>query len=302
MTGSDGDRITLTGLRVRGRHGVLAAERELGQEFVVDATVWLSLAAAAGSDDVLATVHYGELAEQLAAVVAGEPVDLIETLACRLVDVCLTDARVIRAEITVHKPAAPIPLAFDDVAVTVSRSRGPAVLALGSNLGDRFEYLQSAVTLLDRTCGVVAASSVYETEPVGGPAQDDFLNAVVLVPAASPGELLALARACETRASRERTVHWGPRTLDVDVIACGEIRSDDPEILLPHPRAHERAFVCVPWLEAAPDAVLPGHGPLVDLVATMRRDGAADGLRRTSFELRSGPTLRSGVSASNSPA
>jgi dihydroneopterin aldolase/2-amino-4-hydroxy-6-hydroxymethyldihydropteridine diphosphokinase len=161
-----------------------------------------------------------------------------------------------------------------------------AVLALGSNLGDRFAYLQGAVSSLDEARGVVAVSAVYETDPVGGPAQDDYLNAVVLVPAASPRELLGLAQRCEAQASRERTVRWGPRTLDVDVIACGDLRSDDPEILLPHPRAHERAFVCVPWLDVEPDAVLPGHGPVADLVAGMRRKGAAHGLRRTSLELQ----------------
>jgi|KBSSwiStaDraftv2_1062776.scaffolds.fasta_scaffold23595_3 dihydroneopterin aldolase len=123
-TGAARDRITLTGLRVRGRHGVLAAERELGQEFVVDVTLWLDTAPAAATDDVTQTVHYGELAEALAAVVAGEPVDLLETLVARLADVCLADARVARAEVTVHKPAAPIPLPFTDVAVTIVRDRG----------------------------------------------------------------------------------------------------------------------------------------------------------------------------------
>ncbi|MBX6389996.1 MAG: dihydroneopterin aldolase [Frankia sp.] len=122
-TATTADRITLTGLRVRGRHGVLPAERELGQEFVVDVTLWLDTAPAAAADDVTLTVHYGELAEALAAVVAGEPVDLLETLAERLAAVCLADKRVERAEVTVHKPAAPIPLAFDDVAVTIVRER-----------------------------------------------------------------------------------------------------------------------------------------------------------------------------------
>nr|WP_198536100.1 MULTISPECIES: dihydroneopterin aldolase [Pseudofrankia] len=117
------DRIALTGLRVRGRHGVLAAERELGQEFVVDVTLWLDTAPAAAADDVTLTVHYGELAEALARVVAGEPVDLLETLAARLADVCLADPRVARAEVTVHKPAAPIPIPFGDVAVTIVRDR-----------------------------------------------------------------------------------------------------------------------------------------------------------------------------------
>jgi dihydroneopterin aldolase len=118
------DRITLKGLRARGRHGVLAAERELGQEFVVDVTLFLDTAPAAAGDDLTKTVHYGELAQALAKVVEGEPVDLIETLAQRLADVCLAQEPVQRAEVSVHKPAAPIPLPFDDVIVTISRGRG----------------------------------------------------------------------------------------------------------------------------------------------------------------------------------
>jgi dihydroneopterin aldolase len=117
------DRITLKGLRFRGRHGVLPAERELGQEFVIDVTLFLDTRPAAGSDEVTQTVHYGELALDLAKVVEGEPVNLIETLAERLAEVCLASELVQAAEVTVHKPAAPIPLAFDDVAVTILRSR-----------------------------------------------------------------------------------------------------------------------------------------------------------------------------------
>jgi len=120
------DRIALTGLRVRGRHGVLPQERREGQDFVVDAVLHLDLRAAATADDLAQTVHYGELAEALAAVVGGEPVALLETLAARLADVCLADARVERAEVTVHKPHAPIPLVFGDVAVTVVRDRDAA--------------------------------------------------------------------------------------------------------------------------------------------------------------------------------
>lgn len=113
--------ITLSGLRVRGHHGVFDVEREQGQDFVVDVVLELDLAPAAASDRVTDTVHYGELAEALAAVVAGEPVNLIETLAERLVAVCLADARVAAATVTVHKPQAPIPHDFADVAVTVRR-------------------------------------------------------------------------------------------------------------------------------------------------------------------------------------
>ncbi|HEU0102594.1 MAG TPA: dihydroneopterin aldolase [Mycobacteriales bacterium] len=115
------DRIVLTGLRVRGRHGVLPQERRDGQDFVVDVALGLDLRPAAASDDVADTVHYGELAQRLADVVGGEPVDLIETLAERLAQVCLADRRVGSAEVTVHKPSAPIALEFADVCVTVVR-------------------------------------------------------------------------------------------------------------------------------------------------------------------------------------
>jgi dihydroneopterin aldolase len=115
------DQIALTGLRVRGHHGVLPEERRDGQEFVVDAVLSFDTRAAAASDDLSATVDYGALAARLALVVSGEPVNLIETLAARLAEVCLADPRVISARVTVHKPSAPIPLTFDDVAVTVER-------------------------------------------------------------------------------------------------------------------------------------------------------------------------------------
>lgn len=117
------DRIMLKGLRARGNHGALAAERELGQEFVIDATLFVDTAPAAAGDDLTKTVHYGELAEALVKIVEGEPVDLIETLAQRLADVCLDSDLVEAVEVSVHKPAAPIPLPFDDVIVTIRRGR-----------------------------------------------------------------------------------------------------------------------------------------------------------------------------------
>jgi dihydroneopterin aldolase len=115
--------ISLTGLTVRGHHGVYDFERAQGQDFVVDVQLELALERAATSDDVADTVHYGELADRLVEVVAGEPVNLLETLAGRLLDACLADRRVDRATVTVHKPAAPIPHTFADVAVTLSRVR-----------------------------------------------------------------------------------------------------------------------------------------------------------------------------------
>lgn len=115
------DRIELKGLRVRGHHGVLEQERQEGQDFVIDVELTVDTRAAAASDALAATVDYGDLAQRIAAVVAGEPVNLIETLAARLAELCTEDPRVIRARVTVHKPSAPIPLPFADVSVTVER-------------------------------------------------------------------------------------------------------------------------------------------------------------------------------------
>lgn len=143
------------------------------------------------------------------------------------------------------------------------------VLSLGSNLGDRLANLQLGLDVL-RGGGLdcLAVSSVYETDPVGGVAQADYLNAVLLASSALPArDLLARCGAAEAAAGRLRTVRWGPRTLDVDVVSCdGEI-SADPVLTLPHPRAHQRAFVLVPWLELDPRAVLPGCGPVAELPA-----------------------------------
>ena len=158
------------------------------------------------------------------------------------------------------------------------------VLALGSNLGDRQDILQGAVDAIVGLPGmrVTAVSPVYETVPVGGPAQPDYLNAVVLADAARPArELLDRLHEIEAAFDRVRLVRWGPRTLDIDIITFGRDRSDDPELTLPHPRAHERAFVLAPWHDADPDAALPGRGPVGELLA--RADQA--GLRRSSLNL-----------------
>jgi len=169
-----------------------------------------------------------------------------------------------------------------------------AVIALGANLGDRAAALRGAVAALDDTEGVVlqAVSSVVETEPVGGPDQPRYLNAVAVVDTTlSPAELLTACHAIETTFGRIRQERWGARTLDLDLIAYGEpgtpteVVSDAPALVLPHPRAHERAFVLEPWAELQPDAVLrlPGGGvrAVRDLLAVA---ADRDGLRPAGLE------------------
>lgn len=133
-----------------------------------------------------------------------------------------------------------------------------AYVGLGSNLGDRLGQLQLAVDALAARddVDVVAVSGVYETAPIGGPEQDDYLNAVVAVETGlSPRDLLGVAQGIEQQAGRVRTVRWGPRTLDVDVLLVGDARVDEPDLQVPHPRLHERAFVLVPLRDVAPDLV-----------------------------------------------
>jgi len=151
-----------------------------------------------------------------------------------------------------------------------------AVLSVGSNLGDRLGTLQGCVQAIARLkdTDVRAISPVYETAPVGGPAQPDYLNAVVVIQTGlPPRDLLEAAHRIEADFGRVRAGRFGPRTLDIDIIDyCGEI-SGDPELTLPHPRAHERAFVLAPWHDVDPGAELPGQGAVAELLAGLDRDG-----------------------------
>ena len=167
--------------------------------------------------------------------------------------------------------------------------RREIVLSLGSNLGDRLANLQLGVDLLTGDgLDDVEVSSVYQTAPVGGPDQDDYLNAVLITQSALPApDILRRAAAAEAAAGRVRTIRWGPRTLDVDIITSGDERSSDPALTLPHPRARERAFVLAPWLELRADARLPGSGPVTDLLAAavLAVGGTAGVQRRPELRL-----------------
>jgi 2-amino-4-hydroxy-6-hydroxymethyldihydropteridine diphosphokinase len=160
------------------------------------------------------------------------------------------------------------------------------VLALGSNVGDRLAYLQRGIDSL--CCDAAsfscrAVSAVFETAPVGGPEQDDYLNAVLLADSCmAAAQILARCQQAESEAGRVRTIRWGARTLDVDIIAIGSEVSADDWLTVPHPRAHERAFVLAPWLDAQPDAVLPGHGPVATLLAAVTTAGV---FRRADLRL-----------------
>jgi 2-amino-4-hydroxy-6-hydroxymethyldihydropteridine diphosphokinase len=151
----------------------------------------------------------------------------------------------------------------------------PVVLALGSNLGDRLANLQLGVDILGHSgLAATAVSGVFETTPVGGPEQGNYLNAALSTSTAMTArEILARCLAAEAAAGRARTTRWGPRTLDVDIIVYGTETSTDPDLTLPHPRAHERAFVLAPWLDIDQHAELPGWGRVADLLARISMTG-----------------------------
>ncbi|NEC52613.1 2-amino-4-hydroxy-6-hydroxymethyldihydropteridine diphosphokinase [Actinospica acidiphila] len=175
-----------------------------------------------------------------------------------------------------------------DAADTTLQNPKRAVVSLGANLGNRLETLQGAVDALEDTPGirVKAVSPVYETEPWGVEpgSQPSYFNAVVVLRTTlPPSSLLERAQAVEEAFHRVRDERWGPRTLDVDIVAYADLHSDDPQLTLPHPRAHERAFVLAPWLDADPAAELPGHGPVAELLDAVTRDGVTP---RADLELR----------------
>jgi len=165
-----------------------------------------------------------------------------------------------------------------DAADTTLHNPKRAVISLGANLGNRLETLQGAIDALEDTPGVrvKAVSPVYETEPWGVDpgSQPSYFNAVVLLKTTlPPSSLLERAHAVEEAFHRVRDERWGARTLDVDIVAYDGVLSDDPQLTLPHPRAHERAFVLVPWHDVDPEAQLPGRGPVAALIDSVTRHG-----------------------------
>lgn len=269
-----GDLIRLTGVRARGFHGVLEHERRDGQDFVVDVVMAVDLTRAGESDQLAHTVHYGEVAADVVEVVEGKPRDLIETVAHEIAGVVLRRPLVEAVEVTVHKPQAPVGVPFGDVEVVVRRTRDvPVVVALGANLHQEDgtapdATVREAVRRLHRLRGLRAlrVSRPYASAPVGGElvaGQPDYVNAVAVARTSlTPATLLRRLHEVEADLGRVRETRWGARTLDLDLVQYGnpedgsEVRSDDPELQLPHPRAHERAFVLLPWLEVDPGASL----------------------------------------------
>jgi len=267
---------------------VLEVEKTDGQDFLVDVTLEVDLRRAGRSDLLAHTVNYAEVAADIVALITGPSLDLIERLADQIAAAALRRPLVQAVEVTVHKPQAPVGVPFRDVQVRVERRRDePVVIALGANLGSVQSTLEAAVRALAEVDGlqITAVSDLFETDPVGGPDQPAYLNAVVLARTRLAAfALLTELHAIEADHGRVRETRWGARSLDLDLVQYGDpasgsdVVSKDPELMLPHPRAHERAFVLAPWSAVDAEAALRVGEALVP-VSELRERADQDGIR-----------------------
>ena len=261
------DRIDINGLTVTTVVGALPHEREIAQPLRIDLTLHVDLRDAGRSDELGDTVHYGLVTETVADIVRETKDVLLERLADRIAEVVVGFDRVEAVDLTVTKLRPPIGEHVETTGVRISRTAADfevrprashrAIVALGSNLGDREAHMRFALGELG---SVVAQSQVYETGPVGGPdGQPAYLNMVALLD--TPLDPFAFLRRCqriESAALRQRTVPWGPRTLDLDVLFFDDVTVSSPELMIPHPLLAQRRFVLAPLAEVAPERCPPG--------------------------------------------
>lgn len=244
------DTIQIDRLKIYAYHGVFSEEKEKGQYFYVSASMKTDLRRAGKRDDLTASTHYGEVSELIQKIVTKNTWDLIESVAEHCAEAVLLQFPLIQEiTLTVSKPDAPIPIPFSDVSVTVTRGWHKVYVAFGSNMGDREQHIDTALQKLrDKTeCRNLRESKRYVTPPYGGVEQDDFLNGVCCFETLfSPEELLDDLHQLEQEANRERIVHWGPRTLDLDILFYDAIVMETDDLIIPHPDMQNRRFVLEP--------------------------------------------------------
>lgn len=251
------DKIKIIDLEVFCNHGVYPEETALGQKFFISATLYTDTHPAGMSDDLTQSIHYGEISHQIYNFMRENTYKLIETAAEQLALHLLCNTRGLqKIKLEVKKPWAPIGLPIQYVSVEICRSWHSAYLSLGSNLGDREAYLQQAISALHshKYSRVQKVSAWKETEPYGKTDQGKFLNACLeLHTLLNPQELLTLLQQIEKDAGRVRIEHWGPRTLDLDILLYDALQLDSETLTIPHPDMQNRAFVLSPLCEIAPD-------------------------------------------------
>lgn len=258
------DCIIIDNLTAFANHGVLPEEKTMGQKFLISLKLYMDIYPAAKNDDITKSVDYAEVCAFITEFTKKNRCRLIEAAAVSIADELLMRyTSITSVEITLKKPWAPIGLPVDQVAVNIVRSRHRAYIGIGSNLGDKRAYLDKAVDSLrdDRRCRVLRVSKFITTKPVGPVEQDDFLNGCIEIDTLySPHELLDLLHEIENKAGRERIIHWGPRTLDLDILLYDSIMLHDDTLTIPHPEMRNREFVLAPLAEIAPFAIDPVTG------------------------------------------
>lgn len=253
--------ILISNLEVFAKHGVLPEETSLGQKFIVSAAFQCDFSKPGKSDDLGTTINYAEAAQIITEFLQKNTFQLIETAAWQLAEYLLLKyAPADAVEITIKKPWAPVHLPMDTVSVSVKREWSTAFLSIGSNMGDKKAYLDKSVVLLeeDEKIKVECVSDYIITEPWGPVVQEDFLNgAVKLRTLYEPEELLSVLNQIEQKLDRKRTIHWGPRTIDLDIIFYDDLVLTTEKLTIPHKEMASRMFVLAPLCQIAPDYMHP---------------------------------------------
>ena len=267
------DKIYIRDLEFIGYHGVFEEEKKLGQKFYVSLELIANLRDAGLNDDILKTTHYGEVAKTVEKVFFSKKYDLIETLAEDIAREILLNFNLIsKLKLEIKKPWAPVGIPLDNVAVEINRKWTEAYISLGSNMGNKKENLEKAISELSQVKDtfVTKKSEIIETEPFGYKEQDDFLNACVGIKTLLPArELLKELLAIEKRMGRERKIKWGPRIIDLDIIFYGKEVIEEDDLIVPHPYMEYREFVLKPLEEIIPNFV---HPLLMKRVSTLRKE------------------------------
>ena len=255
------DCINIVDLEVYSKHGVLSAENQLGQKFLVSASLYTDTTKAGLTDCLDHSINYADICNYITEYMTAHTFKLIEAVAENMVnDLLLSYPLIHMITLEIKKPWAPIGLPLKTVSVKITRGWHTAYVALGSNLGDKEGYLNDAITKInsDSMCIVDKASDFITTKPYGYVEQDDFLNAVIKVETLySPKMLLDRLQQIEQEAQRVRHIHWGPRTLDLDILLYDDLIIDEDYLTVPHPDMINRDFVLVPLNQIAPHQVHP---------------------------------------------
>lgn len=266
-TSQDYDQIKITDLEVFANHGVFPEENKLGQKFLVSAVLYTDTRKAGKTDDLTASIHYGEVSAFITKYMKEHTYQLLERVAETLAEEMLKSiSGLCKIDLEIKKPWAPVGLPLKTVSVKISREWHTTYIALGSNIGDSETYLNEAVEKIGQipTCTVEKVSSYLVTEPYGVTDQPEFLNACLkLRTLLYPEELLKELNRIEKEAGRERIIHWGPRTLDLDILLYDDIVLEEDDLCIPHVEMHKRSFVLEPLAEIAPYKRHPVYGKTV---------------------------------------